>query len=180
MLPSSIYTSLISTSNKPTKCKICGRSYEQSMVTLDYYSTCTCEKGCEPVNPIKYEKSMAFQDVFAKIKEYHDALGQQRHYDTEEQRMQSVRNLSLAAIIEMVEMIDSLPWKPWREIDKQSRDIENFKREVIDVIFFLAAVCEDIGVDGRDLEEKFKEVMANNIRRLTNGYSKTDYTKERR
>lgn len=120
---------------------------------------------------------MEFEAMMKQIESYHGALGQRRAYDTPLQKMQSVRNLSLALMMELAELVDSLPWKPWREIEDQPFDIDNVKREMIDIIFFLGAIREDLGITPEELVVTYKDVMINNTKRLTDGYSKLDFAR---
>jgi NTP pyrophosphatase (non-canonical NTP hydrolase) len=115
---------------------------------------------------------MYFNVMFQQIEEYHKALGHTRAFDTEKQRMQSVRNHLLALYQEVAELTDSLPWKPWRDMANQPFDTENVMREMVDIVFFLVGICEELGITPRDLEKKFMEVLKNNYARLDNGYSK--------
>ena len=110
--------------------------------------------------------------MFQAIEEYHTALGQRRTYDTMEQRVQSVRNLSLAVMMELAELVDSTPWKPWRPMVDQGFYRDNAAREVIDIMFFLVAICEDLNITAEQLETKFAAVLHNNLLRLEDGYSK--------
>ena len=115
---------------------------------------------------------MEFKEMYNLIEDYHAALGQRRTYDTMEQRVQSVRNLSLAVMMELAELVDSTPWKPWRPMEDQGFDRDNAAREVIDIMFFLVAICEDLNITAEQLETKFAAVLHNNLLRLENGYSK--------
>jgi len=115
---------------------------------------------------------MKFSQMFKLIEDYHKILGHNRPFDTLEQRMNSFRNSSLALMMELAELVDSMPWKPWRSVEEQTYDIENAKREVVDILFFLVSLCEEMHVTAEDIEIKFHQVIANNYKRLDNGYSK--------
>ena len=115
---------------------------------------------------------MNFEFMFNQIEEYHKILGHSRSFDTMEQRMQSLRNGSLALMMELAELVDSIPWKPWREIADQTFDKDNATREIVDIIFFLVQICEQIQITPREIEHKFNQVLLNNYDRLTDGYSK--------
>jgi NTP pyrophosphatase (non-canonical NTP hydrolase) len=110
--------------------------------------------------------------MFHQIEQYHKELGYLRAWDTDEQRIQAIRNKGLALYQEVGELIDSFPWKPWRNMCDQTHDTDNATREIIDIIFFLVAICEDAGITPLELEVKFSEVLQNNYARLDNGYSK--------
>ena len=109
---------------------------------------------------------MHFNVIFQQIEEYHKALG---HND---KSIQSMRNNALALMMELAELVDSTPWKPWKSIENQSFDKNNAVREVIDIVFFLVGICENLGITPQELEEKFHEILKNNYARLRNGYSK--------
>jgi len=115
---------------------------------------------------------MRFNTMFQLIEEYHKALGHNRPLDTLSQRMQSMRNSSLGLIMEVAELIDSTPWKPWRDIVDQEFDKDNAVREVVDIIFFLVSICEELHITPDEIENKFHQVLINNYTRLANGYSK--------
>ena len=82
-----------------------------------------------------------------------------------------MRNSALALMMELAELVDSTPWKPWRDIADQPFDKDNAVREVVDIIFFLVSICEELHITSEDIEIKFHEVIRNNYRRLDNGYS---------
>ena len=115
---------------------------------------------------------MRFDIMFTLIEEYHRALGHNRPLDTLSQRMQSMRNSSLGLIMEIAELIDSTPWKPWRDIVDQKFDKDNAVREIVDIIFFLVSICEELHITPDEIENKFHQVLKNNYTRLDNGYSK--------
>lgn len=114
---------------------------------------------------------MQFPEMFNRIVDYHKALGHNRPFDTMDQRMQSLRNSALALMMELAELVDSTPWKPWRKVVDQPLDKDNATREVIDIIFFLVSICEELHITPRELENKFTHVLKNNYNRL-DGYSK--------
>ncbi len=108
---------------------------------------------------------MHFNDMFKQIEDCHKTLG---HND---KSMQSLRNNALALMMELAELIDSTPWKPWRSIKDQSFDKDNAVREVIDIIFFLVGICENLGITPREIEDKFTQILKHNYTRLRSGYS---------
>ncbi len=115
---------------------------------------------------------MYFNDLFQQIEEYHKELGHNRPFDTMDQRMQSMRNSALGLMMELAELIDSTPWKPWRPTTSQQFDKSNAIREVVDIIFFLVSICEELHISSQEIEAKFHEVLKNNYSRLEDGYSK--------
>lgn len=114
---------------------------------------------------------LRFYEMYGRIETYHSALGQRRAFDSPEQRMQSVRDLSLGLMMELAELVDSVPWKPWRPVGAQPEDLDNATREVVDIIFFLVAICEDLEITPEMIEAKFRTVLANNYARIKTGYS---------
>ena len=115
---------------------------------------------------------MDVKQMFNDIAEYHKELGYNNtKHETDEERMATIRTLSFAAIAEIVELTDSLPWKPWRPIQDQPHDLNNAKREIIDIIFFLVEICEKLEISPEELEATFLTVLANNYKRIQNGYS---------
>lgn len=115
---------------------------------------------------------MEFELIFNRIKNYHEELGHNVVDGYMEQRMQSMRNSALALVIELAELINSTPWKPWRKIKDQIFDKDNAIREIVDIIFFLVSICEELHITPQEIEEKFLQVLENNYTRLNNGYSK--------
>jgi NTP pyrophosphatase (non-canonical NTP hydrolase) len=114
---------------------------------------------------------MDIKDMFQEIESFHIELGHSREFDTMEQRMQSMRNGALAVMMELAELVDSTPWKPWRKIEDQPFDKDNATREIVDIAFFLVQICEQLFISPQELEDKFEQVIANNYKRLENGYS---------
>jgi len=121
---------------------------------------------------------LTFEEMYKVIQDYHGALGHCRVFDTELQRFQAIRNKSLALMMEVAELVDSLPWKPWREIEDQPYDLDNAKREIVDIIFFLVGICEDLAIEPEDIEEKFFQVFHNNQKRIASGYNKIDFDRK--
>lgn len=114
---------------------------------------------------------MDFKVMFRAIKSYHEELGHNMADGSLDQRMQSMRNSALALVMELSELVDSTPWKSWRKIEDQTFDKDNATREVIDIIFFLVSICEELHITPQELEKKFDEVVTNNFARLDSGYS---------
>ena len=114
---------------------------------------------------------MKIRTMFQLIEDYHKVLGHNRPFDTFEQRMQAMRNNALALVMELAELVDSVPWKPWRHVSDQPEDKDNAVREVVDIIFFLVGICENLHITAEDIEIKFHEVIKNNYKRLDSGYS---------
>ena len=122
----------------------------------------TIQKTCGKENGV----IMHFNDIFQQIQEYHKELG---HND---QGMQSMRNNALALMMELAELIDSTQWKPWRSTKDQTFNKDNAVREVVDIIFFLVGICENLEITPLEIEDKFTQILKHNYKRLKSGYSK--------
>ena len=82
----------------------------------------------------------------------------------------STNDYMLALFMEVAELVDSYSWKPWRE--SVPADIENLKRELVDIHFFLVHIMNCFDIVPEDLNQKFEEVRLNNEKR----YVKKPYT----
>ena len=110
--------------------------------------------------------------MFEKIETYHKELGY--NFTTEknpDKPMEHLRNLTLALHTEVTELLDSFPWKPWRAMKDQKYDYENAKEEIVDIIFFLAGICEVTGITAEAIEDKFIVKLAANYNRINYGYN---------
>ena len=123
-------------------------------------------KTCGLVNGANME------EIFEDIKKYHLRLGYNYNEMGVECAMEAMRNNCLALHAEVAELLNSFPWKPWRRKRDQTLDTENAKEEVIDCLFFLGAICEIAGIQPTELTQTFREKLAENYRRLNNGYNK--------
>jgi len=72
---------------------------------------------------------------------------------------------ALALFMEVAELVDSFQFKPWKEDHNEPVDRENLKREIVDCLFFLHHIAECFEIRPEELDKKFVEVMANNVRR---------------
>ena len=117
---------------------------------------------------------MEIKELFLQIEVYHRKLG---YFDRQEidpaKRMDRLRDNVLAVHAELTELLDSFPWKPWRAIKSQSWDMDNAKREIVDILFFLVAICEIAHIEWFEIEYKFWEILRQNYDRIDNGYSNT-------
>jgi NTP pyrophosphatase (non-canonical NTP hydrolase) len=164
------------------RCPTCGKKYalETDLLTnrSELIPTCDCKNTqMEITRPTDFNVSANFIRMFDQVQEYHTLLGQRRVFDSQAQKVASSRNIALAIMMELAELVDSIQWKPWRELADQPFDRENIKREIVDILFFLVAFCEDYEITGQELYDKFQWVLAHNYERLTNGYSKKNFKK---
>lgn len=128
-------------------------------------------------NSMENEK-LDLEDMFRDIKYFHKNLGYDFSDFSDKEKMQAIRDISLALYQEVGELVESFPWKPWRNIEDQSWDLENAKREIIDCFFFIGKIMEVVNINPQELVTKFKEVLKNNYDRIENGY--TNKLNERR
>lgn len=106
---------------------------------------------------------MIKHDRWQEIVEFHKAMG---YSDVD------LNDYTLALFMEVAELVESYSWKPWKP--NKGTDIENLKRELVDIIFFLVRIMSWYQLTPEDLDDKFKEVIANNKRR----YVKPEFVKE--
>ena len=114
---------------------------------------------------------MLLQEMFYKIREYHEKLGYNYTGMSLEQQMEAIRHNGLALHQEVAELIDSFPWKPWRDAHKQRWDNENATEEIVDILFFLGNIMEAVGIDPEDLELMFEVKLKENYDRIERGYN---------
>lgn len=69
---------------------------------------------------------------------------------------------ALGLFMEVAELTESFQFKPWRKHPEKMIDRENFKREVVDCLFFLHHLCRSFDVTPSELNAKFEEVLGNN------------------
>lgn len=119
---------------------------------------------------MEYEK-LDIENMFRSIKYFHINLGYDFSKFSDKEKMQAIRNTSLALYQEVGELVNSFSWKPWRNIEDQPQDLENAKREIIDCFFFIGGIMEIANINPQELVTKFKEVLKNNYSRIENGYS---------
>lgn len=118
---------------------------------------------------------MIDEEIWQQITDFWVSSGEgQNKYSGPEELRDKYGQYILAAHAELSELLESYPWKPWRPVGYQAIDIENIKREVVDILFFLHHVCALVGVTPEDLKKKFDWVMENNKRRYIDG----DFSKE--
>ena len=114
---------------------------------------------------------MRIDEALQKVKEYQAELGYDFKYLIEEHRMEHIRALALAQMMEVAEFVDWLPWKPWRALSSQKYDHEEAAYELIDQFFFMCNLWFAIGLQPEDFERFFKEKLAENHSRIIRGYN---------
>ncbi|MBU2249357.1 MAG: dUTP diphosphatase, partial [Gammaproteobacteria bacterium] len=90
---------------------------------------------------------------------------------TPEERMNAIRDKSLALYQEVAELVDSFPWKPWRSIEDQPWSNSNAIEEIVDCFFFLGEIMEAADIDPENLSIVFNEKLAENYDRIKRGYN---------
>ena len=94
-------------------------------------------------------------DNWGALDEFQDSMGP--HYSPSE--------YALGLFMEVSELTESFQFKPWRPDQEDMIDRENFKREVIDCLFFLHHLCRCFDITQDELDAKFEAVLQNNLRR---------------
>lgn len=117
---------------------------------------------------------MELHKLVELISEYHREMGRPRVGTTSiKVQMKDFRDFVLAGHAELTELLDSAPWKPWREQKAEDIDLQNIRVEIVDMLFFLIGIMEIFGITADELESVFLEKLAENYRRIKDGYSKT-------
>lgn len=111
--------------------------------------------------------------IIEEIKDYQEDMGFKYDIMTPDERMQTLRNYSVALMMEQAELLDEVSWKPWRTFESQKPhpDIDNVAREWVDMLFFLVDQSFCLGLTPELIEETFIRVLINNRRRIDSGYS---------
>ena len=115
---------------------------------------------------------MTITELLDAIKAYHKELGYDYKYPDKEAQMVHVRELALAQIAEVNEFLNETPWKPWRKIEDQRFNKTAAAEEIIDQIFFMAAMWFAMGLPNSSFEEMFKTKLQENQARIVRGYNK--------
>ncbi len=129
---------------------------------------CTAKTG-DAFTPI-LEKELSVKELFNKIKAYHNRLGLDFQFKEEQERIQFAREILLAMYQEVGEVVNSLPWKPWGGKSTINFDINNFKEELVDVLFFMAELLATFEVTDSQFIQAFKNKLKINNERIDNGY----------
>lgn len=114
------------------------------------------------------------------IKEYQKEMGYDYYKMSHLEKMQALRNYTVALMMEQAELLDEVSWKPWRTIESQkpNPDKNAVAREWVDMLFFLVDQSFCLDLTAQDIEDAFVRVLVNNRSRIQSGYSnvKTDKT----
>jgi dimeric dUTPase (all-alpha-NTP-PPase superfamily) len=88
--------------------------------------------------------------------------------DSEEKKIQWVLKYVCALRQEIAELVDSLPWKWWAHY--QTLDLQNAKVEVVDILHFVIAIAQALGMTSEDLHRMFCQKNKKNHERQDKGY----------
>lgn len=116
---------------------------------------------------------LPLSEIFELIKEYQKSMGYEYPILDDEERMQTLRNYSVALMMEQAELLEEVSWKPWRTFKSQqpNPNMDQVAREWVDCLFFLVDQAFCLDLTAGMVEKKFREVLANNLRRIESGYS---------
>jgi hypothetical protein len=111
--------------------------------------------------------------IIEEIKDYQKAMGYEYAEMSSDERMQTLRNYSVALMMEQAELLDEVSWKPWRTYESQvpEPNMSNVAREWVDMLFFLVNQSFCLGLTVQDIEAAFARVLINNRSRILSGYS---------
>lgn len=115
---------------------------------------------------------MNIQTMLDEIKAYQNDLGYTFKYDSVEARVEHLRVLALAQMMEVAEFVDWIPWKPWRPIEDQKFDVTEAAYELIDQFFFMANLWSALGMPTSSFEVLFETKLKENRDRIKRGYNK--------
>lgn len=88
-----------------------------------------------------------------------------------EERAEFIRWNILAAIDELMEALAEVRWKPWDREDLRGEvDVEAFKKELVDVLHFIANLAIVTGISGDELSEEYLRKVEVNKKRHEIGY----------
>jgi len=107
------------------------------------------------------------------IKEYQKEMGYDYYAMSHLEKMQALRNYTVALMMEQAELLDEVSWKPWRTIESQkpNPDKKAVAREWVDMLFFLVDQSFCLDLTAQDIEDAFVRVLVNNRSRIQSGYS---------
>ncbi|RIK67503.1 MAG: dUTPase [Planctomycetota bacterium] len=94
-----------------------------------------------------------------------------------------LNNYIAAASNELEELRDCTYWKHWCKEAKEGRrfelfDLQNARVEVIDLLFFWISMAQCLGLSAEDVLNLYKQKLAVNHARQTDGYSMSSKTED--
>lgn len=89
-----------------------------------------------------------------------------------DQRIDYIRTMILAAVVEMTEALDETRWKPWAKPDPTKPPVnrEKFRGELADVFLFLMNLMLAGDITAAEFMKAVDEKQTINIQRHKNGY----------
>ncbi|MDR1456586.1 MAG: dUTPase [Puniceicoccales bacterium] len=109
-----------------------------------------------------------WKHMFILQKELGKRLGVCPETFSNAERITWVLNYTRALQQEVAELIDSLPWKWWAKYQKF--DLQNARVEVVDLLHFLLAIAQALGMSSEDVYNAFLKKNAVNHARQDSGY----------
>lgn len=117
---------------------------------------------------------LTFREAFCKTLAYQNRMGYVYTEMAKEEKLNHLRNYTVALMMEQAELLKEVSWKPWRplEAQKPKPNKRKISLEWIDCFIFLLdqAYCLDLSVE--DIQDAFTTKTANNLARISSGYSK--------
>jgi hypothetical protein len=86
----------------------------------------------------------------------------------DDERIQYIKDNTLAMIDEIMETLHEIPWKPWKK--NQVLNKEAYRKELVDLFHFFMNACLVMGMDGEMLYDKYLEKLEENLNRQINKY----------
>ena len=117
--------------------------------------------------------------IIGQINAYQNLMGYIYTDMTVEDKMQELRNYTVALMMEQSELLEEVSWKPWRnyEDQKPSPNMRKIAFEWVDCLFFLVNQSFCLGLTADDILNAFETKLASNMARIDSGYSKLKTTK---
>ena len=110
------------------------------------------------------------QEIVKRIKAQQKAMGATDIINRSlADRMQYIRNISLALVKETAEFLDEVPWKPWGNITEQHFDQSAASLEVCDIMVFAIVLHLTINPEA-SLEEAMERTLTKIDNRIKNNY----------
>lgn len=115
-----------------------------------------------------------FRTIISEIIQYQKAMGYDFSSMSPEEKLQALRDYTVALMMEQAEMLEEVSWKPWRTIESQkpNPNIRKVALEWVDNLFFLVNQSGCLGLTPDDILLAFETKLAANYVRITSGYSK--------
>ncbi len=108
------------------------------------------------------------ETIFTLQKELTERIGVRTENLDDAEKVHWVLNYTRAMQQELAELVDSMPWKWWAKY--QTFDIQNARIEVIDLLHFIVAIAQTLGMSADDVFKTFKEKNLINHKRQDAGY----------